>query len=465
MHPNLSRLSCAALSSCAALILHGGAEAQVAWSQAQTTNAPPPFCGSAWDEQRGVLVTYGGSVGGAPVSTMREWDGATWTNLSPTPRPTQRGRPAMAYDAARGETVLFGGTPIPTPETWTWDGVAWTQKAPATQQSVRFGAAAAYDRARQVVVLFGGFVPSGQDANDVWEWDGVNWTQKAPPGAAPTARGAHRMVWDASRQAVVVVGGFSTPQNNTLSDVWSWNGVSWTQEPSLPGTVCDQAMCYDPTRGRVVLHGGLRITNGAQTDLGDTLELDSSWTMRTTAAQPMPRSAGAAGWDDVRGEFVTGGGTTAALALLTDTWTYRPVAPATVTPFGFGCAVTNGVQLEERSLPYVGLPFEQAIVGASPAVALGLLIFGGSDTSWLGTPLPLDLGVIGAPTCSLLTSVDAVLTVVLTGGQGSATWTLPSAPAAVGGAFFTQGVVIDPLSPLPFPIDATNGRRFTIGNP
>ena len=29
MHPNLSRLLCTALSSCAALILHGGAAAQV----------------------------------------------------------------------------------------------------------------------------------------------------------------------------------------------------------------------------------------------------------------------------------------------------------------------------------------------------------------------------------------------------------------------------------------------------
>jgi hypothetical protein len=465
MHRTLSSLSRWTLGACAALTVADGAAAQVAWSQAQTTNAPPPFCGSAWDEQRGVLVAFGGSIGGVPVSTMREWDGTTWTNLSPTPRPTQRGRPAMAYDAARGETVLFGGSPIPTPETWTWDGVAWTQKAPATQPSVRFGAAAAYDRVRQVVVLFGGFVPSGQDANDVWEWDGANWAQRTPAGGSPTPRGAHRMVWDASRQAVLVVGGFSTPQNNTLADVWSWNGTSWSQEPPLPGTLCDQAMCYDPTRGRVVLNGGLRITNGAQTDQGDTLELDTQWTMRAPTTPPIARSATAAGWDDARGEFVTSGGTTAGLALLSDTWTYRPVAAATVTPYGFGCAITSGVQLEERSLPYVGLPFEQAIVGASSAVALGLVVFGGSDTSWLGTPLPLDLSVIGAPTCSLLTSVDAVLSVAITNGQGSVTWNLPSAPAAVGGAFFTQGVVIDPLSPLPFPIDATDGRRFTIGNP
>ncbi|MCK5943458.1 MAG: hypothetical protein KAI24_15865 [Planctomycetes bacterium] len=447
------------------MLLAATATSQVNWTLAQGANAPPPFSGSCWDSNRGVLVAYGGNVSGVPVSTMREWDGAAWANLSPSPRPSPRGRPALAFDEARNETVLFGGLPVSQPETWTWNGSSWTQESPANQPSVRFGAAAAYDPLRQVVVLFGGFVPSGVDTNETWEWDGNNWTQRTPAGAVPTARGAHRMVWDASRGACVVVGGFSTPQNNTLSDVWSWDGNSWTAEPSLPGTMCDQAMCYDPTRQRIIVHSGLRITNGVFSDLSDTLELDNTWTVRATAQAPMDRNSAASAWDPVRGVFVSGGGSTSTGTLLTDTWTYSPVSPATMTAFGFGCVVTNGARLEERSLPYIGLPFEQAIVDASPAAAVGLVVFGGSNTTWGGTPLPLDLNSIGAPSCSLLVSLDVAVTVLLSNGAGSTTWNLPNLPAAVGSMFYTQGVVLDPTSPLPFQIDATSGRAFTIGNP
>lgn len=449
---------------CAAALL-GALPGQVDWTLAASTNAPPPFNGSCWDSQRDVLVAYGGEVAGVPVFTMREWDGASWTDRTPSPRPSPRSRPALAFDEARAETVLFGGLPTPTPQTWTWDGNAWTQRSPANQPTVRFGAAAAFDRRRGVVVLFGGFVPSGQDTDEVWEWDGVDWTQRTPSGASPVGRGAHRMVWDDARAACVMVGGFRTPLNSTLSDAWQWDGVSWTQLAGLPGTLCDQAMGYDPTRRRVVLHGGLRIANGVFTDLGDTLELDATWTVRTTASQPADRNAGASAWDPARGAFVTGGGTVALGSLLQDTWTYRPVTPASVTPFGIGCFVTNGVALEERSLPYVGLPFEQAVVGASPAAAVGVLAFGLSNTAWSGAPLPLDLGVVGAPTCSLLVSLDVSLPMLLSNGEGSVTWTLPNVPAAVGASFYTQGVVLDPTSPLPLQLDATGGRAFVIGSP
>jgi hypothetical protein len=443
----------------------GAVPCQVNWSLAQPGNAPPPFGGSCWDSQREVLVAFGGEVAGIPVFTMREWDGVSWTDRSPSPRPTPRSRPALAYDEARGEAVLFGGVPTPVPETWTWDGSAWTQRSPANQPSVRFGAAAAYDPVREVVVLFGGFVPSGQDTDEVWEWDGVDWSLRTTSGPGPVGRGAHRMVWDGARGACVVVGGFSTPQNTTLADVWQWDGATWTQLASTPGSLCDQAMAYDPTRRRVLVHGGLRITGGNFTDLADTLEFDGAWTVRATAAQPTARNATAGAWDTARGEFVTGGGTVALGALLSDTWTYRPVAPASVAPFGIGCFVTYGVELEERSLPYVGLPFEQAVVGASPAAAVGVVAFGLSNTAWSGAPLPLDLGVVGAPTCSLLVSLDVSLPMLLSGGQGAVTWTLPNVPAAIGSSFYTQGVVLDPTSPLPLQIDATGGRAFVIGSP
>jgi hypothetical protein len=123
------------------------------------------------------------------------------------------------------------------------------------------------------------------------------------------------------------------------------------------------------------------------------------------------------------------------------------------------------VDLKELSLPYIGLPFEQQIIDASPTAAIGLVIFGGSNTIWNGQPLPFDLTAIGAPGCSLLVSLDVAVTVLLTNGSGIATWNLPNLASAVGFQFFTQGVVLDPSSPLPFQVDMTSARQLVIGNP
>src|SRR5262245_18475867 len=87
-------------------------------------------------------------------------------------RLTSRANHAMAYDSARGVTVLFGGygRGVETTNTWEWDGSTWALGA-TSGPSARSGAAMAYDSARGVMVLFGGMTGSSYDAA-TWEWDG-----------------------------------------------------------------------------------------------------------------------------------------------------------------------------------------------------------------------------------------------------------------------------------------------------
>src|SRR5579862_6826043 len=65
---------------------------------------------------------------------------------------------AMAYDAARGETVLFGGITAGSfsDDTWEWNGTVWTQRT-ASGPSPRSRHAMAYDAGHGVTVLFGGY--------------------------------------------------------------------------------------------------------------------------------------------------------------------------------------------------------------------------------------------------------------------------------------------------------------------
>jgi hypothetical protein len=55
----------------------------------------------------------------------------------------------MAYDAARGEVVLFGGWDgTLLGDTWTWDGTTWTEEHPAISPPARILMGMAYDPGR-----------------------------------------------------------------------------------------------------------------------------------------------------------------------------------------------------------------------------------------------------------------------------------------------------------------------------
>ena len=372
----------------------------------------------------------------------------------------------MAFDEARGVTVLFGGGNGFGNDTWTYDGSDWTQEAPSSVPPSRFGSAMAYDKVRQVIVMFGGFVPSGQDANDIWEWDGSNWSPRPPGATQPSRRGAHRLAFDESINQVVLVGGFSTTASGTLSDTWSWDGAAWTQYASMTTTRCDHALGYDQARQRMVLYGGTNFLGSAQTQLGDTWEWSGgTWTQRLPASTPGTRAVATAAYLPPISGFLIAGGETFPGIPSNNTSSYRAVTLGKAESSGVPCVTTSGVELEVATMPYLGMPFTQNIVNAEPTAIVSLLIFGSSWQFFNGVPLPLDLAAVGAPGCNLYASPDVVNTIFLVNGAGSLTWNIPNLPSAAGATFATQGVVLDPTSPLPLQLDMTAGRRCTIGNP
>src|SRR5262245_7832017 len=78
--------------------------------------------------------------------------------------------PGMAYDAADGQVVLFGGAGQPNYRngTWTWDGTAWTERHPKHSPSPRTAMGMAYDAITKEVVLFGGGGDGFQ--RGTWTW-------------------------------------------------------------------------------------------------------------------------------------------------------------------------------------------------------------------------------------------------------------------------------------------------------
>lgn len=107
--------------------------------------------------------------------------------------------------------------------------VNWTRRSPATSPPARNSHTMAYDSARGVTVLFGGNVGGQSSLGDTWEWDGTNWAQRSP-AISPPARWSHTMVYDSVRDVTVLFGGISFDGGpHYFGDTWEWNGTNWTQ--------------------------------------------------------------------------------------------------------------------------------------------------------------------------------------------------------------------------------------------
>ncbi|MBK9129795.1 MAG: hypothetical protein IPM13_18730 [Phycisphaerales bacterium] len=159
------------------------------WLNRTPASSPPRRAGHsmAYDARRGVVVLFGGyDQANSPqeLGDTWEWDGVTW-RLRGTSGPGRWAWSSMCYDAMRGRTVLFGGgvphtTVWPSGDTWEWDGATWTQRA-STGPAARARHAMAYDAARGVCVMFGGEDPAWARMTDTWEWNGSTWTQRGRP--------------------------------------------------------------------------------------------------------------------------------------------------------------------------------------------------------------------------------------------------------------------------------------------
>ncbi|MCA8951446.1 MAG: hypothetical protein KDE27_18205 [Planctomycetes bacterium] len=249
---------------------------------------------TAFDTERGRLVRLG------RAGETRELDGATWL-VRPGPGPRFEAG-ALVHRWSRGLTLAFGGG-----QTFEFDGRTWERRTPASSPPAKRLFACAYDLLRDRVVLFGGVEVSGL-AGDTWEWDGVTWTQRTTTG--PPARRDAGFAFDLARGRAVLFGGMGL-LGVLLGDTWEWDGTLWTQtapaNPPAPRT--GPAVGYDPTRARIVMHGGLDLS-GSTGVAADVFEYDGvTWQLVPTAGTgPGARFDHDLLFDDRRGELLAVGG-------------------------------------------------------------------------------------------------------------------------------------------------------------
>src|SRR5690348_11982316 len=98
--------------------------------------------------------------------------------------------------------VMFGGSVIPpsnnlSDQTWEWNGASWS-RATGPGPEGRVGSALAFDSARGVSVLFGGHNNNQNKINDTWEWNGIAWQFRTTNG--PVQRADHALAYDSDRK-------------------------------------------------------------------------------------------------------------------------------------------------------------------------------------------------------------------------------------------------------------------------
>ena len=162
------------------------------WTLIMLASSPAPRTGHAmvYDAARQRTVLFGGYG----LADTWEWDGKNWTQGKPLSSPPARWQHAMAYDSARRRTVLFGGRGRGgSPElgdTWEWDGKNWTLMNSVLSPAPRASHAMAYDAARQRTVLFGGYDKAYSNIlGDTWEYGVAKLTLTANTPTISIANG------------------------------------------------------------------------------------------------------------------------------------------------------------------------------------------------------------------------------------------------------------------------------------
>lgn len=347
------------------------------WTQRTPALSPPARSSVAcYDTARSRVVLFGGVAGPSQQTLFDdtwEWDGVTWSMVPAANAPQPRAPSAIAYDAGRSRTVLFGGYlgagPTQT-DVWEYDGTTWAQVAATTPSpNYRSGAAFSYNNATAECVLVGGshgLLP----AQDMWSWNGTRWqllsqqvqpiglgqgTTTATPlgdgvlhlGQSASSISAETMVWNGTSWAAVAgiaaplrqgfalctgpsmvyrYGGSDPATSQYLSDLWGWDGTNW-QLLSNQGPVDGPgaAICYDWLRGEVVLFGGVDSANNAMAETW--VWNGTAWQQRLPATIPPARAGAQMACDLARGVLVMRSGA----PQLNDTWEWNGVDWSAIT--------------------------------------------------------------------------------------------------------------------------------------
>jgi hypothetical protein len=259
------------------------------------------------------------------------------------------------------------------------------------------------------------------------------------------------MTFDAAQSKVLLFGG--SGQGALLADTWTFDGVDWTSvmTASTPIARVYGSMTTDVLRGRTTVFGGLPNTVNFYC-VQDQQEFDGvAWTPVTAANTPSGRFEHATVFDQGEQRLLMYGGWEQVMNYsLEETWSFIPAPLPSWTRYGSGCPGSNGtasLDAQAGSLPALGATFLLALTSLPTQPGLAVLLLGNDHLAhWNGRPLPLRLSAYGLLNCQLWIAPQTSISVMHTGGSGTASLAIPSATSLLGTVLTAQALVFDAAS-------------------
>ncbi|MDF1799565.1 MAG: kelch repeat-containing protein [Planctomycetota bacterium] len=431
------------------------------WAMTPTPSDPPlrrENPGAADATHMYVFGGKSGESGGVELNDLWAFDGATWTLKTADGAigsPPARSRAGVTFNVNRNRLTVFGGIDaagLYLNDVWEWDPMTntWADRTPVSgSPSPRRYTALAFDYSSGNVLMFGGVDASGTHLNDTWTFDGSAWTQQTPSGPVPAPRIQHALVERADIFDVVLCCGQDTATGTVFDDTWTWSSGSWTLVPTATKPVSRVAMdaAYDLQRGRVV------IPSGSPGPTGSISEFDtatSDWIVRPLDSGIFKVTRYFLAYVPSLGRtYKVGGQALNPTAPADKTYDYQSDFIGAISTSGSGCAGTAGVTLlVPTGAPWIGGTLDVGVANVA-ASELALMLVGFDNSSWLGSPLPLDLGgLLSAPGCLLQMAPDLGLTKVLGTGPSIVNFNtvLPTDTSFAGLTFYLQALTLDVVS-------------------
>lgn len=281
----------------------------------------------AYDAADGYVVAVSPGTNVLFPTTWRYANGA-WTNITPNPvtptsSPPSKVGPAMAYDAADREVILYGGENLVSgqfsSDTWAFSAGSWTNITPSASPPALFFPSLAPTFPGGPLVLFGGVDVTSTVTAGTWTFLHGSWTSRAP-AVSPPARAAAASTWDGSQHAAILYGGDGV--SAWLDDTWRFDLINdtWTPlcQPACTGVVLAYpSMTFDPLDNKTIMVAGQ--TGGA------FFFHAGSWAVQNTLPAPLPRWLAAMAYDGRSSDgyvlLYGGGGVTGSFR---DTWAFAP---------------------------------------------------------------------------------------------------------------------------------------------
>lgn len=207
------------------------------WSNYTSSPAPSPrfWPSMTYDSTSSDIVLFGGvSATSSDLNDTWTFSAGAWSPDSPTSHPSSRHGGAFTDDPQQSGSLLFGGLGASYyNDTWLWTGSNWVDETGSLGSSfgpdARVGAGGAYDAALGETVVYGGY-PANTYPDGTWLYAKLNWTlYNNLPNTPPSTTIWEQLTYDAADSWVV----YLVPNTN---ETFVFNTTIGTGPPGLQVT-------------------------------------------------------------------------------------------------------------------------------------------------------------------------------------------------------------------------------------